>query len=87
MSARASLVSDVVTYNLKVWLAGLGAALLVPLSLGALVVDLLTGRADDPDAYARRVLRASARLEAALDVHDDLTDVRVVDDAPAVATA
>ena len=87
MSARSSLVTAVVTYNLKVWLAGLAAALLVPASLGALVLDLATGRADDDDALARRVLAFSARLEAALDVHDDLTDVRVVEDAPAYRPA
>ncbi len=82
MSARSALLSDVVTYNLKVWLAGLSAAALVPLSIGALVLDFATGRADAPDAFARRVLRLSAHIEAAIDVHGDLTDVRVVEDAP-----
>ena len=78
-----SLVSLVVTYNLRVWLASLAAAALVPLSIVALALDLLTGRADDPDAFARRVLRLSARLEAGIDVHGDLTDVRVTDVSPA----
>lgn len=77
MSDRTALISDVVTYNLKVWLAGFAAALFVPLSLVGLVLDLALGRADDAHSLARRVLRASARLEAALDVHGDLTDVRV----------
>ena len=77
MSARASLVSTVVTYALRVWLAGLAAAALVPLAFLALLADVLVGRPGAPDAYARQVLRASARLEAAIDVHGDLTDVRV----------
>ena len=81
MSASRSLVSEVVTYNVRVWLAGLAAAVLVPLSLVALVVDLATGGQDDPDALARRVLRLSAQLEASLDVHGDLTDVRVAETA------
>jgi len=80
MSTRSALLSDVVTYNLKVWLAGLAAAALVPLSIGALVLDFVTGRADEPDAFARRVLRLSAHIEAAIDVHGDLTDVRVIED-------
>ncbi|WP_420454435.1 hypothetical protein [Rubrivirga sp.] len=81
MPASRSLVSEVVTYNVRVWLAGLAAAVLVPLSLVALVVDLVTGGKDDPDALARRVLQASARLEASLDVHGALTDVRVAETA------
>ena len=84
MSARSSLATAVVTYALKVWLAGLAAAVLVPASLAALVLDLATGRADGDDALARRVLGVSARVEAALDVHDDLTDVRVTG-APAAS--
>ena len=76
---RATLVSTVVTYNLRLWLASLAAAALVPLSFAALAVDLATGRADDPDALARQLLRVSARLEAAIDVHGDLTDVRVTE--------
>lgn len=79
---RASLVSTVVTYNLRVWLASLAAAVLVPASMAMLVVDLLLGQADSPDAFSRQVLRASARLEALIDVHGDLTDVRVTEDGP-----
>ncbi len=37
-SDRTALVSRVVTYNLKVWIAGLAAAVFVPLSLVALVL-------------------------------------------------
>ena len=91
---RAALVSTVVTYNLRLWLASLAAAVLVPLSFAALAFDLVTGRADDPDALSRQVLRVSARLEAAIDVHGDLTDVRVTESGerrasgePAFATA
>ena len=76
---RARLASTVVTYALRVWLAGLAAAVLVPLAFVALAADVLTGRAGAPDAYALRVLRFSARFEAAIDVHGDLTDVRVTD--------
>lgn len=79
--SRPSLVSDVVTYNLKIWIAGLAAAVFVPLSLVALVVDVLLVRSDGPDQLSRRVLRASARFEAALDIHGDLTDVRVTETA------
>ena len=73
---RTRLASSVVTYVLKVWLAGVAAAVLVPLALAGLVSDLVTGRAE-ADSVARRVLAASARLEAALDVHDELTEVAV----------
>ena len=79
--SRSSLAADVVTYNLKVWAAGLAAAVFVPLSLVALLADLVTGRSGSPASLARRVLAASARFEAALDVHGDLTDVRVVEEA------
>lgn len=71
------LVSDVVLYNVKVWFAGLAATVFVPLSLAALVLDLVTGRSGHPASLARRLLAASARFEAALDIHGDLTDVRV----------
>jgi hypothetical protein len=77
---RAALVSTVVTYNLRLWLASLVAALLVPLSFALLVLDLALGRADSPDAFSRQLLRASARMEALIDVHGDLTDVRVTED-------
>ena len=76
MSDRSRLTSSVVTYALKVWLAGFLAAVLVPLALVGLAADLLTGRTG-PDSLARRVLRASARFEASLDVHDELTHVTV----------
>ncbi len=72
----SSPITAVLTYNLKLWLAGFGAALFVPLSLAALVVDLLAGR-DLAEGLSGRVLRASAEMEAAIDVHGDLTDIRV----------
>ena len=72
----ASPATAVLTYNLKLWLAGLAAALFVPLSLAALAVDLLA-RHDLADGLSGRVLRASAELEATIDVHGDLTDIRV----------
>ena len=78
----ASLVSNVVTYNAKVWIAGLLAALFVPLPLCALVVELLTKSTEDTGALSQRVLRASANAEAWLDIHGQLTDVRVTDPAP-----
>ena len=84
MSHRSALISDVVTYNARVWLAGLAAAVLVPLSLMGLVVDLVSRSEGDADSLARRVLRLSARMEASLDVHGDLTDVRVTDDGSGI---
>ncbi|MGB3542688.1 hypothetical protein [Rubrivirga sp.] len=76
-ASETTLVSDVVTYNAKVWLAGIAAALFVPLSLVALALDVIARRTGEPDALARRVLAASARFEEAIDIHGDLTDVRV----------
>ncbi|PAP77989.1 hypothetical protein [Rubrivirga marina] len=84
---RAALISAVVTYNLRLWLASLIAAFLVPLSFALLVIDLVLGRADSPDAFSRQLLRASARLEALIDVHGDLTDVRVTEDDRSVVRA
>ena len=81
MSERTSLVSAVVTYNLKVWLAGFAAALFVPLSLLCLALDVVLRQTDDARSLARRVLRASAHIEATLDVHGALTDVRVTEAA------
>lgn len=77
MSERSSLVSDVVTYNLKVWIAGFAVTLFVPLSLVGLALDVVLQRTDEARSLSRRVLRASAQFEAVLDVHGDLTDVRV----------
>jgi len=87
----SSPATAVLTYNLKLWMAGFTATLFIPLSLAALVVDLLT-RSTLSQGLSGRVLRASAELEAAIDVHGDLTDIRVrpstEEDAPAVfATA
>ena len=80
-------LSAVLTYNLKVWIAGLSAALFVPLSIAAAVLDTVTGR-DLDTGLAGRVLRASAELEAALDIHGELTDIRLRDAADGrVATA
>lgn len=80
----SSPISAVVTYNLKLWLASLGAALFIPLSITALVVDVLTRRSL-ADGLSGRVLRASAEMEAAIDVHGNLTDIRVRDEG-SVAT-
>ena len=55
-------------------MARLTATLFVPLSLGALVIDLVL-RPESP--LSQRVLVASDRLEAALDLHGGLTDIRV----------
>ena len=77
---RPQLVSSVFFYVVKVWLAGVAAAVFVPLSVAALVVDLLVRPAEP---LSDRVLAASARLEAAVDVHGHRTDIRVVADGPA----
>lgn len=87
----SSPIAPVVTYNLKLWLASLTAALFIPLSIAALVVDVLTRRSLS-EGLSGRVLRASAQMEAAIDVHGDLTDIRVrpstEEESPAVfATA
>ena len=79
MSDRSALVSEVVTYTLKVWLAGFAAALFVPLSLAGLALDVLLGQTGEGASLARRVLRMSAHVEAVLDVHGPLTDVRVTE--------
>ena len=75
--AERSVVSEVLAYNAKLWAAGLGGALFVPLSLAALVLDVVSRRTRSADALSRRVLRASARFEAALDLHGPLADVRL----------
>ena len=81
MSAPSRSVSEALVYAGKIWIAGLAAAVLVPLALVAAVLDLLhlTGA----ERLVPRVIRASARLEAAIDVHGDWTDIRVRDRAPA----
>ena len=75
--SRPSAVSEVLAYNVRLWIAGLAAAAFVPLSLAALVLDVLAGWTRSDDALSRRVLRASARFEASVDVHGPLTDIRV----------
>jgi hypothetical protein len=77
MSDRARSVHDALLYVAKVWLAGLAAAVLVPLALVAAALDAL-GR---DDRLVRRVLLASARLEAAIDVHGSLTHIEVKEEA------
>lgn len=81
MSARSALVSRVVAYNLKVWVAGLAATAFVPLSLVALGIDLVLGSTGPSDSLSRRVLAVSARFEAWVNIHDDLTDVQVTGEA------
>ena len=75
--SRSSLVSAVVSYSVRVWMAGLAVALFVPMSWAALAVDVALGL-DDP--LSARVLDASARLEAALDVHGGRTRIEVADE-------
>lgn len=77
-----SRVSPVLSYVVKVWIGGLAAAVFVPLSLAALAVDVVVP-SDDP--LSGRVLDASARFEASLDVHGARTDIRVVEDVPVPA--
>lgn len=81
----SSPIVPVVTYNLKLWLASLSAAVFIPLSIAALVIDLLLRRSITT-GLSGRVLRASAEMEAAIDVHGDLTDIRVRDDASLTTT-
>ncbi len=80
-ASRSSAVTEVIVYNAKVWIAGFAATVFVPLSLAALVIDVLFGSATEPDRLSRRVLRMSARFEALIDIHGDLTDVRVTETA------
>lgn len=77
MSHRARSVHDAFVYVLKVWVAGLAATVLVPLALLAALLDVF-GR---DDRLVRRVLSASARLEAAIDVHGALTRIELTADA------
>ena len=65
------LVRDAALYN----------AVFVPLSLVALALDIVFRTTTEEDSLSRRVLRASAQLEASLDVHGELTDVSVVEAA------
>ncbi|MEM1057100.1 MAG: hypothetical protein AAGI52_16380 [Bacteroidota bacterium] len=76
MSHRARSVHDALLYVGKVWLAGLAAAVLIPMVLVAALLDVL-GR---DDRLVRRVLLASARLEVALDVHGPLTRIEIVEE-------
>ena len=67
---RSGLLTDLLLFNAKLWFAGIAAAVLVPLSLGAAAWDALRG-------YRRggafdRLLLASARLERNLDLHAPL---------------
>ena len=57
------------------------SAVFVPLSLVALALDIVFRTTTEEDSLSRRVLRASAQLEASLDVHGELTDVSVVEAA------
>ena len=66
----------ILAYNIKLWVASLAGALFIPLSLAALAVDILT-RNTLATGLSGRVLRASAEFEAAIDVHGNLTDIRV----------
>lgn len=77
MSHRARSVHDALVYVLKVWVAGLAATVLVPLALLAALLDAF-GR---DDRLVRRVLSASARLEAAIDVHGALTRIELTEEA------
>lgn len=81
MPAPSRSVSEAIVYVGKVWLAGLAAAVLIPMVLVAAVLDLL--RLGGGERLVPRVIRASARLEAAIDVHGDWTEIRVRDRAPA----
>ena len=73
MSPRSQSVSDAITYAAKVWIAGLAATILVPLALVAAALDVL----GVGERLVPRVPRASARLEAAVDVHGDWTHIEV----------
>lgn len=74
MSDRSETVRDLVTYVLRVWLAGLAAAVFVPVAVAAAALDLLAGRGR-ADGLLGRVLDASASAEAALDVHGARTEI------------
>lgn len=75
MSARSASVHAALTYAAKVWIAGLVAAMLVPLALVSAALDVL----GIGERLTPRVIRASARLEAAIDVHGDWTHIEVRD--------
>ena len=75
MSRRAHSVNDAFFYVAKVWAAGIAAAVLVPLALLAAFLDVL----DSNGRLVTRVLTASARLEAAIDVHGSLTRIEVIE--------
>ena len=75
-AATDSALSPVLAYAVKVWIAGLAAAVLVPLALATAVWDTLS-RAAPADRLSARVLAWSAALEVSIDAHGELTDVRM----------
>lgn len=68
MSACSDTLRDALTYIVRVWVAGLAAAIFLPLVAAAAALDLLTGRGR-ADGLLGRVLDASTATEATLDVH------------------
>ena len=79
MFDRSDTVHDVLTYVLKVWLAGLAATLFLPLAVGAAALDLLLGLGRT-DGMLGRVLDASAAVETGLDVHGHRTRIELTTD-------
>ena len=69
-------LSPVLAYVIKVWVAGLAAAVLVPLALGTAIWDTVT-RARPGTRLSERVLTWSAALEVSIDAHGELTDLQM----------
>lgn len=78
MSPRSATLSAALSYLVKVWMAGLGAALFVPLAVAAAALDVLSGAAPEK-GLLDGVLGTSARLEAWIDVHGAKTHITVAD--------
>ena len=63
--ARSETLHDLAAFVARSWLAGLLAAVFVPVALAAAGADLLVG-CGRRDGHLRRVLEASASLQRAL---------------------
>ena len=60
MSDRSDLLSSLVTFHVRLWLGGLVLAVLVPVSLGAALLNLVGGHGPESGPYGDVHHRAKA---------------------------
>lgn len=76
--SQSAVVSDLLVFQVKLWLEGFKDVVLVPLSLGAAIFDLLFPRKEG-QSMLYELMRAGKRFERWIDLYGAIEEEQTID--------